>query len=564
MLRFYAFLFGLRLLRATTDECPGWCGHPLEKLIIWTDNPNIWRCELPSITVTHCSDIATVTCLRLDDLGGELYLMLFPDSPNRIGIDPDYLAKGRVGSLNTKIQCKNGSWTLPENNIRITHLLCDQYIIDGFKALNSKNKPLPPLTHTTEKPSTDDDLQVSDVEVPSEAPKINSTESPGSAYLVPISPIFVGPTTVAKPLSRPPEGSYLEPTSPTNTDRNIVKEVSTNIPDGSYSGPRSSAPSSTTQVTSPTSTANTSDIDPTLTTFFSMITTLASKSTTASTSNTSLTPKSTAPSVLKTSTTEMVPSSSPSASSSTTSATVLPSTTLTTRPVISTTVPSVPRLTTTLSSTTVSTSTTPASATEGTSTSATERTTTSASTKARATTLNGYLTKNSSINGLFKSTLKITKSKTTKKPVSSTTKQSRKREKFTQAASTTKASVINTTQKPIINVSFTYKGDTNTTPSDPYGDDSTLLAKPTPQGIWIRKQHDGGKKASKPTQVKLRNRKPSSTKRKYQGKLGRAVRARPLRNDHTALRNYQDRASRPNKQKGRLVGLMTGRRTKQQ
>ncbi|PIO77671.1 hypothetical protein TELCIR_00261 [Teladorsagia circumcincta] len=237
MLKIYAFLVGLRLLQATTDDCPGWCGHPLEKLVIWTDNPYIWRCELPSITVTRCSNVATAECLRLDDLGGDLYLMLFRDSPNTIGIDPDYLAKGRVDRLRTKIYCKNGSWTLPDSNIRMTHLLCDQYIIDHYKALTSKNKPLPPAVSKIATP--DDDLLISDVLVTNTLKK-KTAKIPDGGYPFPTSPEPPEPTssiTGKEDLIKPPDGTYPSPDTSATTVGQIVakeKENPGNPPDGAY------------------------------------------------------------------------------------------------------------------------------------------------------------------------------------------------------------------------------------------------------------------------------------------------------------------------------------------
>ncbi|KIH58299.1 hypothetical protein ANCDUO_11499, partial [Ancylostoma duodenale] len=124
-----------------------WCGDVADNLTVWTDNPNVWRCELPSAKVGYCSDVAFITCLRLDDLGGDLYLMLFNDSPDRIGIDPDYLAKGRVDKLQIMLKCRDGKWTLPDSSIRLTHILCDQYIIDKKKAADSPFKPVGSLAN---------------------------------------------------------------------------------------------------------------------------------------------------------------------------------------------------------------------------------------------------------------------------------------------------------------------------------------------------------------------------------------------------------------------------------
>ncbi|EYC18930.1 hypothetical protein Y032_0026g1460 [Ancylostoma ceylanicum] len=45
-----------------------------------------------------------------------------------------------------QLKCRDGKWTLPDSSIRLTHILCDQYIIDKKKAANSPFKPVRPLT----------------------------------------------------------------------------------------------------------------------------------------------------------------------------------------------------------------------------------------------------------------------------------------------------------------------------------------------------------------------------------------------------------------------------------
>ncbi|KAK6021259.1 hypothetical protein OSTOST_13071 [Ostertagia ostertagi] len=127
----------------------------------------------------------------------------------------------------------------------MTHLLCDQYIIDHYKALTSKNKPLPPVV--SKKASPDDDLLISDVKV-TEPLKKETLTFPSEGYPLPVSPEPPAPTSskaAEEDLSKPPDGTYALPNPPTNAiGQNLAKEKENPIipPVGAYVFPNPGIP----------------------------------------------------------------------------------------------------------------------------------------------------------------------------------------------------------------------------------------------------------------------------------------------------------------------------------
>ncbi|WKY10236.1 hypothetical protein Q1695_002522 [Nippostrongylus brasiliensis] len=257
MLLLYAAL--IHLLTADTELCPEWCGNPEEKLTVWTDNPNVWRCELPSVQFTPCVNDALFNCQRLDDLGGDLYLMVFRSSPSVIGIDPNFLSKGRVDALSTHIVCRNGTWMLPEVDLPMTHVLCDQYIIDKQKALASPNKPISDSENATmvmDMSSASKDVQINQGTVESGVIKIEANSSTHT----PVTPLADSSKAVTQPFTTT---ELVQSSSSSSMTTITLPEATTSRSEGSSFSTKEDH-SSTKAVTEPTT--NSTSVDLTKTT----------------------------------------------------------------------------------------------------------------------------------------------------------------------------------------------------------------------------------------------------------------------------------------------------------
>ncbi|VDL65870.1 unnamed protein product [Nippostrongylus brasiliensis] len=153
----------------------------------------------------------------------------------------------------------NGTWMLPEVDLPMTHVLCDQYIIDKQKALASPNKPISDSENATmvmDMSSASKDVQINQGTVESGVIKIEANSSTHT----PVTPLADSSKAVTQPFTTT---ELVQSSSSSSMTTITLPEATTSRSEGSSFSTKEDH-SSTKAVTEPTT--NSTSVDLTKTT----------------------------------------------------------------------------------------------------------------------------------------------------------------------------------------------------------------------------------------------------------------------------------------------------------